>query len=96
MPNIQPDPIVVDTSDKEIPVLGVKRLIMTAGSVAVDVYFSYSKKASKDGDAFTVPASKTFKFTAPDGKLFWFLVVTCASSSTLSVTYTNMDVEAIL
>lgn len=96
MVTVQPNPIVVDTTDKEVSVLGVKRLIMVAGSVAVTVYFSYSKKASKDGDAFTIPASKTFKFTAPDGKLFWYLVVTCASSSTLSVAYTNMDIEEVL
>lgn len=95
MPNVQPNPVVIDTTDKEIAVLGSKFLLLKAGSVAVDVYFSYSKKASKDGDAFTIPASTTYKFTAPDGKLFWFLVVTCASSSTLYVNYTGMNVELI-
>ena len=93
---VQPNPVPVDTSDKEIAVLGAKRLILQVGAVDVTVYFSYSKKASKDGDSFTIPATMTYKFTAPDGKLFWYLLITCASSSTLSVAYTNMDVEHII
>lgn len=86
---------VTGVDDKEIPVLSVKRLLAKAGSVAVNIYFSYSEKGSKEGDAFNIPASTTYKFTAPEGKLFTYVIVTSASASTIDLLPTNMNIELI-
>lgn len=86
---------VTSSEDKEIPVFSVKRLICKAGAVAVSVYFSYTKKGTKEADAFTIPTNETYKFTAPDGKVFTYLIVTSATASTIDIIATNMNVEAI-
>lgn len=83
------------TEDKEINVYGVKRLVCKAGAVAVSVYFSYTKRSSKEGDAFTIPANTTYKFTAPEGKVFNYLIVTSTLASTIDILPTNMNVELI-
>ena len=86
---------VTGANDKEIPVFSVKRLLAKAGSVAVSIYFSYTTKGTKEGDAFEIPVSTTYKFTAPEGKFFTFVIVTSASASTIDLLPTNMNVELI-
>jgi len=82
------------TGEITIPVHGVKRLLCTAGGVAVVVYFSFHKGGGKDTDGYTIPINTTYKFEAPEGKKFMSVIASSAAASTISIVAMDMDVKA--
>jgi hypothetical protein len=86
--------ISVGTTETKYTVYGVKRLLVKTGTVAITIYFGWSRH-SKDTDGFTVPVSTTYKFTAPEGKKFVQIWVSAASATTIDVTAMDMDVELV-
>ena len=88
--------ISVTTTEKASDRLGKKYVLCKTGTTAVLVAFSFRLAQRPETDWFEIPASKTYKFTAPKGKKIWFLFCKTASgTSTLDITFSEMDIDKV-
>lgn len=88
--------IAITTSEKCFDIMGYKILLCKTGTTAVNITFSLVKASQRTTDKIQIPASTTYKFTAPKGHLFYQIFVDCDSgTSTLDVASSDIDVELI-
>jgi len=88
--------IAITTTETRYEIMGYKILLCKTGTTAVNIAFSLVKASQRTTDKIQIPASTTYKFTAPKGHLFYQIFVDCDSgTSTLDVASSNIDVELI-
>jgi Zn/Cd-binding protein ZinT len=88
--------IAVTTTEQNKEIMGYKILLCKTGTTAVNIAFSLVKASQRTTDKIQIPASTTYKFTAPKGHLFYQIFVdTDTGTSTLDVVSTDIDVVLI-
>ena len=76
--------------------MGFKILLCKTGTTAVNIALSMIIAGQRTTDKLQIPASTTYKFTAPKGHLFYQIFVDCDSgTSTLDVESSDIDIELI-
>jgi hypothetical protein len=88
--------IAVTTTEQRKDIMGYKILLCKTGTTAVNIAFALVVAGQRTTDKIQIPASTTYKFTAPKGHLFYQIFVDCdADTSTLDVVSSDIDVELI-